>query len=780
MTEKWTGKLATDIRDAEPDWTPYVQPQAPDGAPNVLVICWDDVGYGAMDVHGGPIETPNMRRIAEMGVRYGNFHTTALCSPTRSSLLTGRNATSNGMSCIAEATTGFPGSNGRIPFENGMLSEVLGERGWNTYCIGKWHLTPEEETDASSWRKRWPLGRGFEQFYGFLGGETNQWYPDLVHDNHSVEPPATPEDGYHLSADLADKAIQFVAEAKVAAPDKPFFMYLAPGCGHAPHHVFSKYADRYQGRFDEGYEAIRSSILAEQKAMGLLPEGTELTPINPHGEPDVTGPDGQPWPTLDFVRPWDSLTDDERRLFARMAEVFAGFVTYTDEQIGRVLDHLEDSDQLDNTIVVVISDNGSSAEGGPNGSFNENKFFNGVEDSIEENLARIDELGGPTSFNHYCSGWAWAFDTPFPYWKRYAGYEGGTADMCLMAWPKGLAARNEIRHQYAHAVDIVPTIYDLLDIDPPDQINGYTQSPIEGESLAPSLTDPEAPGRSSQFYSMLGQRAMYEDGWLANTLHPTLSGWGNFDDDVWELYHLAEDRAQSTDLAADEPDRLKALVERWWHDAGVYHGIPVDDRTAREVLGSPRPQPSEPRDRYRFVPGPVVPESVSPNIRGRSYTIAAATDVDGDVEGVLFAQGSLLGGHILFVRDGQLHYTYNWLGEDVQQVTGPADITKGRHVYSAEFTVTGRDDDTPSAVGDLILHVDEQEIARATIRTQPGKFGLAGGGLVVGRAIAPAPDPDIVAPTPFQGGSIEAVVIDLSGDPYIDHEAEVAAFLARD
>ncbi len=470
------------------------------------------------------------------------------------------------MACIAEATTGYPGSSGRIPFENGMISEVLGERGWNTYCVGKWHLTPEEETDHSSWRKRWPLGRGFERFYGFLGGETNQWYPELVYDNHPIEPPAEPEDGYHLSKDLADRSIEFIRDSTTIAPDKPWLTYLAPGCAHAPHHVFEEWSEKYRGRFDEGYEAIRADILERQKELGLLPADTELSPINPHGEPDATGPDGQPWPQLDHVRPWDELDADARRLFARMAEVYAGFISYTDDQIGRLLDYLEESGQLDNTIVVVVSDNGSSAEGGPNGSFNENKFFNGVADTVEANLPFIDDLGTPRSYNHYCSGWAWAFDTPFPYWKRYAGYEGGTADMCLVSWPSGIAARGEVRDQYVHAVDVVPTIYDLMGIDPPEAINGFTQSPIEGESFRASIDDPTAPGRSDQFYSMLGQRAMYLDGWLANTVHPTISGWGNFDHDVWELYHLTEDRAQSTDLADEHPDEAplddRALVAR--------------------------------------------------------------------------------------------------------------------------------------------------------------------------------------------------------------------------
>lgn len=564
MTKPWKGKIAVDIRESEPDWIPFTQPIAPGGAPNILFIVWDDVGYGTMDTFGGPVETPNMTRIADEGIRFSNFHTTALCSPTRASLLTGRNATSNNMATIVEASCGYPGLSARIPFENGTIAEVLSERGWNTYAVGKWHLTPGEETDLSAWKARWPLGRGFERFYGFLGGETNQWYPDLVYDNHPVEQPATPEEGYHLSKDLADKAIEFIRDAKTVAPDKPWFMYFCPGCGHAPHHVFKEWADKYKGRFDMGYEEIRKQILANQKKMGLLPDSTELSPINPHGEPAVKGPDGQPWPKLDFVLPWNSLSQDEKTLFIRMAEVFAGFVSYTDQEIGRLLDYLRESGQLENTIIIVISDNGGSGEGGPTGSFNEIKFFNNVPDNIKENLLRLDDLGSPKAYNHYCTGWAWAFDTPFPYWKRFAGYEGGVADMCLVSWPAGIKVNGEIRDQYIHAVDIVPTLYEMLGITPPEVLKGFTQNPIEGESFAAAIKDPEAEEKVFQFYSMLGQRSLYHNGWLVNTLHPPISGWGRFEHDVWELYNLKEDRAQMNNLADKNPDMLEKLKGLWY------------------------------------------------------------------------------------------------------------------------------------------------------------------------------------------------------------------------
>ena len=783
MTEKFSGVVNVDIRDSVEDWAPFVQPKAPDGAPNVLMIVWDDVGYGAMDVFGGPIETPTMRRIADRGLRYSNFHTTALCSPTRSSMLTGRNATSNNMACITEAAAGFPGFSARIPFENGFISEVLGEQGWNTYAIGKWHLTPGDEVDMSSWRARWPLGRGFDRFYGFLGGETSQWYPDLVYDSHTMDPPATPEEGYHLSADLSEKAIRFVRDAKAVAPEKPWFMYFCPGAGHAPHHVFKEWADKYKGKFDQGYEAIRADILARQKEMGLLPGDTELSPINPHGEPNgITGPQGQPWPQLDFVRPWDALEDDEKTLFIRMAEVFAGFISYTDHQIGNFVDYLEESEQLDNTIIVVVSDNGSSAEGGPNGSFNENKFFNNVPDTVEENLKHLDSLGGTMSYNHYNTGWAWAFDTPFPYWKRFSGYEGGTADACIVSWPNGIAARGEVREQYIHAVDVVPTLYDLLGVTPPPVLKGYTQSDIEGESFVASLTDTAAPERETQFYSMLGQRAIYHQGWLANTLHPPISGWSGFDQDEWELYHLSQDRTQSHNVAAQNPDKLEQMKSLWFYNAGVYKGLPLDDRSALEILTSDRPTPSVPRARYVYYPDTAdIPESVAVNTRRRSFTIAAATVVESaDARGVLFAHGGFPGGHALYVQNGKLHYTYNWLGEKIQTVTSDRSIEPGRHLFVAEFDKTGDDPATGSATGTLKLYVDTEAVGSAEIMTQPGNFALTGDGLCVGRDSLSAVSPTYAPPFEFTGGMIERVIIDVSGDDYVDHEKEAQAWLMRD
>ena len=784
MSSDFDGRIELDIRDSVPDWKPYLAPRAPAGAPNVVFVVWDDVGYATMDCFGGPVRTPTMSRIAERGVKYSNFHTTALCSPTRASLLTGRNATSNGMATIAEFSSGFPGISTRIPFENGFISEVLLENGYNTYCVGKWHLTPGEETGMAAWKKRWPLGRGFERFYGFLGGESSGWYPDLIHDNHPTDPPATPEEGYHIGKDLSDRAIQFIQDAKAVEPEKPFFLYFSLDAAHAPHHVFQEWADKYKGVFDDGYEEIRDRILTRQKQLGLLPEQTALSGINPHGEPTVTGPDGQPWPMLDTVRPWQSLSADEKRLFVRMAEVFAGYVEYTDDQVGRVIDFLESSGELDNTIIVAISDNGASGEGGPNGTFNEWRFFNGVPTPTELTVQHIDELGGPKSYNHYNTGWAWAFDTPFPYWKRWAGYEGGIADMCIVSWPAKVPANEIPRSQYVHAVDVVPTIYDLIGITPPHTLGGFEQRAIEGESFAASLTQPDALAKRTQFYAMLGQRAIYEDGWLACTLHPPLSSWGKFDQDVWELYHVEVDRAQSTNVAADESERLEVLKARWFELAEQYNGLPLDDRNALEQMLAERPSGTPRRDRYVYYPDCApVPEQSAVAVSGRSYTISAGIHVESrDVEGVVFAQGGLVGGHSLYVKDRRANYTYNWLGTAVQNIAGDRDLEPGPHVLTAEFTAAGRNDDPmmPGARGVLTLYLDDEVTGSAEIVTQPGAFCLVGDGLCVGRDDASAVTPAYVAPYRFTGGSIDKVVVDVSGERYVDHEAEVRGWFLLD
>src|SRR5436190_16657395 len=552
MSKPFKGVVNVDIRDSEPDWTPFEAPQAPDGAPNVVYVVLDDVGFAAMSCYGGPIETPNIDKIASQGVRYTQWHTTALCSPTRSCLLTGRNHTRNSMACITELASGFPNASGLIPPENGVLPEILGELGWNTYIVGKWHLCPEAEMNLASTRRNWPLGRGFERFYGFLGAETNQWYPELVYDSHPIEQPTSPEEGYHFTDDITDKALEFIKDAKVVAPDKPFFLYYAPGAAHSPHHAPKNWIDKYKGRFDMGYEAMREQTLAQQKKLGLVPEDTELPPINPIGTPETrTGPDGKPFPAMDYTQPWDSLSEEEKRLFCRMAEVYAGFLSNADYHVGRLVDYLKETGQLDNTLLFVVSDNGASGEGGPNGSVNEMKFANGIPDDMAENLSKLDELGGPRTYNHYPNGWAMAFNTPFKLWKRYE-FNGGSCDPCIISWPAGIKSRGELRTQYHHAIDLVPTVLDVLGVEPPATIKGHVQSHFDGVSMRYSFDDAAAPSaRTTQFYSMLGSRAVWHQGWKAITTHPSLSGWGNFNEDVWELYHVDVDRAELNDLAEE-------------------------------------------------------------------------------------------------------------------------------------------------------------------------------------------------------------------------------------
>ncbi len=781
MAKKFNGVINEDMRDSVPDWGPFKQPKVPEGAPNVLYIVWDDVGFSAFEPFGGPIETPAMQRIAEKGLRFTQFHTTALCSPTRAAMLTGRNHTTVGMACIGEATTGFPNSNGHIPFETATIAEVLVEQGYNTYMLGKWHLCPEDEMNLASTKRNWPVGRGFERYYGFLGGETSQWNPDLIYDNHPVEQPYSPEEGYHFSTDIADKAIGFIADAKQIAPNKPFFMYFCPGVAHAPHHVSKEWADKYKGKFDQGYEKLREETLARQKEMGIVPADTELSPMNPLA--DATSADGKPWAPLDVVRPWDSLDDDEQQLFIRMAEVYAGMVSHTDYEIGRILDYLEQTGQLDNTIIVAISDNGASGEGGPNGSVNENKFFNSIPDTMEENLKYLDVLGGPETYNHYCTGWAMAFNTPFKLWKRYA-WNGGICDPLIIAWPRGIKAQGEIRDQYCHVTDVTPTIYDMLGIELPDEVKGYTQWSLEGTSLTYSFEQADAPAqKETQYYTMLGSRGIWHKGWKANTVHPTIANWGNFNQDKWALYNVAEDRSEVHDLSEQYPEKLEALKTLWYHEAGKYQGFPLEDRSPVEVLTTPRPQLSPPRDRYIYTPGTSeVPESAAVNVRNRSYKIAANVKVSSNgakTEGVIFSHGSLFGGHSLFIKDHKLHYVYNWLGETDQVIVSDAEIPAGDCVLGVSFDKTGNDAQH-SATGTLSLYINDLKVDEAEIKTQPGKFMLGGEGLNIGKDPGSPVTNMYTSPFAFTGGTISEVIVDVSGEQYIDLELEAIGMMKRE
>ena len=783
MAAEFQGKIELDIRDSEPDWGPYTAPTAHDGAPNVLYVVWDDTGIATWDCFGGLVQMPAMSRVAERGVRLSQFHTTALCSPTRASLLTGRNATTVGMAIIEEFTEGFPGYNGRIPAETALLSEVLAERGWNTYCVGKWHLTPLEESNLASTKRHWPLSRGFERFYGFMGGETDQWYPDLVYDNHPVAPPATPEEGYHLSKDIADKTIEFIRDAKVIAPDKPWFSYVCPGAGHAPHHVFKEWADKYAGKFDMGYEKYREIVLDNQKKMGIVPADTELSPINPYL--DVKGPNGEPWPLQDTVRPWDSLNDEEKKLFCRMAEVFAGFLSYTDDQLGRVLDYLEESGQLDNTIIVVISDNGASGEGGPNGSVNEVKFFNGYIDTAEESMRFYDNLGGTDTYNHYPIGWAMAFNTPYKLYKRYASHEGGIADTAIISWPNGISAHGEVRDNYVNVCDITPTVYDLLGITPPDTVSGVAQKPLDGVSFKAALEDSKAStGKETQFYTMLGTRGIWHKGWFANTVHAaTPSGWSHFDKDPWELYHIEADRSQCHDLAGKEPERLEEMKKLWFAEAGKYNGLPLADLNILETLMRSRPYLVGDRTTFTYYPNTAeVGIGAAVEIRGQTFSVLAEVTVDTTgAEGVIFKQGGAHGGHVLFIQDGRLHYIYNFMGEEEQKISSSGAAPMGKHVFGVRFVRGGTVEGSHTPLGEATLFIDDAAVGSlADMKVHPGTFGLAGAGLSVGRNSGSAVSSSYKAPYAFSGGTIQQVVVDVSGKPYEDVEKELALAFAKD
>ena len=657
---------------------------------------------------------------------------------------------------------------------------MLGERGWNTYAVGKWHLTPEDEMNMASVKTQWPVGRGFERFYGFLGAETNQWYPDLVYDNHPIEQPASPEEGYHLTTDLTDKALEFIRDAKAVAPEKPFLLYFCPGACHAPHHVPKEWADKYAGKFDMGYEAYRELVFERQKQLGIVTDGAELSPVNPYS--DETSSEGKSWPELDTVRPWDSLSEDEQTLFKRMAEVYAGFLTHADNEIGRLLDHLEETGELDNTIIVLVSDNGASGEGGPNGSVNENKFFNGIPDEIEDNMRYLEDLGGPLTYNHYPTGWACAFNTPFKLWKRYANWEGGTADPMIVSWPAKLE-QTGVRRQYVHAVDIVPTIYDALGIELPESVKGYTQHPLEGVSFEATFADADAKtGKTTQFYSMGGTRAIWSEGWKAAAISPSAPEmWGGYESQRWELFNTDADPSECHDLAAEHPEKLQQLIELWWAEAGQYNALPLENRDALQILTTERPLLTKPRTRYTYYPGTAeVPESVAPVFRGRSYTIAVEADLDTpEASGILFAQGSRFGGHALYIKDGTLRYVYNFAGLSEIIIESTEKVPAGHKVYSASFE---REGDSMPAEGTLTLHFGDQAVGSGRITTQPGKFSLAGEGLNVGREGGEAVTDDYPGerPWPLVGGTIRKCVIDVSGDAFVDLAAEAAAAFARD
>ncbi|WP_240155112.1 arylsulfatase [Chitinophaga sp. Cy-1792] len=774
--EQFHGVIKLDVRDSKADWAPYTPKRAPAGSPNVLFILFDDTGIAAWSPYGGAIQMPTLQKLADRGLLYTQWHTTALCSPTRATLLTGRNHHLTGNAAITEGANGFPGAHGRIPAQCATIGQILQDNGWSTFWIGKEHNVPEQDIAAGASRKQWPLQMGFDRYYGFLGGETNQWYPDLVEDNHFVDQPYSPEEGYHLSKDLTDKALEYLKDQKATNPSKPWFMWFCPGANHAPHQAPEEYIAKYKGKFDEGYDAYRKWVVPRMIAKGIIPAGTVLTDFNPL-PPNIANPG-------DYVKPWDGLKPEEKKLFSRMAEVYAGFSEYTDAQVGRVIDYLEKTGQLDNTLILYAADNGASGEGSPNGSVNENKFFNGYPDQLSENLKYINKLGSPDTYEHYPTGWAAAFSAPNKMFKRYSEYAGGTADPLVICWPKGIRAHGEIRNQYHHSTDIVPTILDVCNVQMPTTYRGVGQYPLSGVSMRYTFdAKPDAPTQKHvQYYAMLGTRAIWEDGWKAVALHAPLTGKGHFDQDEWELYHVDADRSESKNLAKEYPDKLKHLVSLWMDEAEKNLVLPLDDRTAVEQLGIERPAEEAPRDLYVYYPGTApVPEGVAVSVRGRSYKILADVDIkSANASGVIFAHGSRFGGHSLFIKNNKLYYVYNFLGiKPEQKFISNITLKPGKYTLGMEFTreSTGEHGEQ---IGKTKLYINNKVVAEGPMKTQPGKFTLAGDGLCVGYDSGDAVSEEYKSPGNFKGGNILGVGVSVGKQEYSDLNKEAQRAMQRD
>jgi arylsulfatase A-like enzyme len=740
--------IGLSYKDSVPCWPE--SPQPPKGAPNVIFIVLDDVGFGQLGCFGGPIDTPNIDRLAAGGLRYNNFHTTALCSPTRACLLTGRNHHSVGVASITELATGFPGYNMHIPKDTATLAEMLKEEGYSTIAVGKWHLAPSSEIGAFGPYDEWPLGRGFERYYGFLGSHNSEWYPDLVYDNHRIDPPATPEEGYHLSEDLADRAMQFVMEQQTVNPDKPYFLYLAFGACHHPHHAPKEFIEEYEGEFDQGWDVVREETLARQKSMGIVPADTELPP------------------RPEYIEAWDNLSADEKVLYARMQEVFAGYLTHADLQIGRVIDFLNETGELNNTLIVLLSDNGATPEGDANGYTNAylqwgaalsegggvTPFFSLLRPSglgIEYMLTKIDELGGPTSYPVYPMGWAMAGNTPFKLYK-WTTHEGGVRDPLIVYWPEGINDAGDVRSQFCHVIDIVPTVLEAVGVEVPEVCNNLPQKPIEGISIEYTFNDPDAPTRKKvQYFEMVGCRAIWYDGWKAVAYHPLESG-GDFEDDVWELYNLSEDVSETHNLAAEYPDKLQEMQERWWAEAGRYNVLPLDDRYLERGVSKPITGTFTYYPNFSTIHEPDIPDTLN-----SSYTITAFVDTPtSGAEGALFSIGGTLNGLSFYVQDKHLVYDYNFVGIKHDIITSQTEVPIGPSTLSFAFNKTGDHQGT----GSLFINgekVGEGQIAHTIV----GRYSFEEG-LEVGRDSKTPVSESYESPFRFDG-TLEKVVLEVEG-----------------
>ncbi|MEJ0064211.1 MAG: arylsulfatase [Caulobacteraceae bacterium] len=740
--EDFQGVIGRTYADSQPWWPPARFKQ---NAPNVVMVVLDDTGFSHLGCYGSTIETPNIDALAAGGLRYTGFHTTALCSPTRACLLTGRNHHAVGMRAISNFDTGYPNMRGAIPRSAATLAEILRDQGYATFATGKWHLAPMSECSAAGPYANWPLQKGFDRYYGFLQGETDQFFPELTSDNHFVDAPGGPEEGYHVSEDIVDRSATMVRDLTSLAPERPFFLYLAFGAMHSPHQAPEAWLKKYRGRFDAGWDVAREQWFARQKAMGIVPAETKLAPHNPG------------------VKPWSELSDNQQRFAARLQEAFAAMLDHTDHQIGRLMQFLKSIDRWDNTLFVLLSDNGASQEGGQAGVLDEMKWFNGIRESADEAVARLDDIGGPDSHCNIPWGWAQAGNTPLKWYKQNT-HGGGVRDPLIMHWPAAIKAGGATRDQFCHAIDVAPTILDALGIETPDVVAGVPQTPVHGVCLTPTFADPDAKlDRGAQYFEMLGHRGIWKDGWKAVTHHePGMP----FDDDTWELYHLDQDFSEHDDLAQAQPAKLKEMVDLWWAEAEQNGVLPLDDRGLFALFAASR-RPGLPTARDRFVYHPpishIVSDACAPVARGWT-TEVTLTHPAGNGDGALVARGSLNSGLALFIKDGRLVFDYNDFHHHTR-LEARTPLTPGPHTILLDVRRNG----DGSAEADL--RVDGEPVAAGKIPRL--LFIISSTGMDLGRSLSPVTD-DYAAPFAYPG-KIDRVVFELPGAA--PTRGEVAAHL---
>jgi len=746
------GEIRKTVADSTPWWPPQAQARA--GAPNVLLVLFDDVGFSDFGCYGSSIKTPTIDRLAGLGLRYTGFHTTAMCSTTRAALLTGRNHHSVGVGCLANFDSGFPGYRGKIAKEAGTLAEMVRPHGYRNYMVGKWHVTPLTEAGATGPFDGWPLARGFDRFYGFMDAETDHYAPELVRDNSSIDAPGTFESGYHLTADLIDQSMQFLAGHIAERPDAPWLLWLAFGACHAPHQAPCELIRSYDDVFKDGWDAERDRRIARQKAAGIVPDSTRLPPRN------------------DGVQAWSSHTADERRFFIRLQSAYAAMLDHADQHLGRLVGFLEQTSMLANTIVLVTSDNGASQEGGPLGYVNSAGPRNSRTESFAEKLARIDEVGGPKSHSNFPHGWAMAANTPLRRYKQNT-HGGGIRDPLVITWLEGIPARDELRHQFAHACDFTPTLLDLLGIEPPAEINGVRQMPVEGTSFAGSLKDPTAPSKARpQYFEMFGHRGLWHDGWKAVAFHPPGTPYEN---DAWELFHLDEDFSETNDLASTQPEKLAALVKLWWEEAEKHNVLPLDDRfRERFVTNASRFHGA--RKRYLFHAGMGhLPTEVAPDIRSRSYRIEADVLITDRCEGVIIAHGDATTGYSLYVQSGHLVHDMNIGGEHVIVMSGTPILPGERRLGVRVRRIGARPTENPT--NELTLLIDGAPAG--SIRSRLGFLNqISWTGLDIGRDRG-SPVSHYASPFAFTGKLIK-VIVTMDDDQILDGDGIGHAELARD